>query len=62
MKSILLNRRRYLQTVSDKGLTYKIYKEFLQLNTKINKQPDYKMNRGPVDIILKKTYRQPSNT
>ena len=32
--------------ISDKGLVSRIYKEVLQLNHKINKQPDFKMGKG----------------
>ena len=39
---------------SDKGLIPKIHKELTKLNTKNNKQPNFKMGRGPDYALLQR--------
>ena len=42
----------FANNVTDKGLVSKIYKQFMQLNIKKNKQPNPKMGRRPKHLFM----------
>ena len=52
----------FANEATDKGLISKIYKQFMQLSIKINKQPNLKMGRRPKQTFLQRIYTDCQHT